>query len=185
MLAPSKVNAKLDSPTIACTISFAQKKNYRVAPGLPETMSPASIAPEWDDEAGNVCRLAEAQCDACDFRQLGEGMWELKYQLDKTEVVYVADLTRSGRIALEVSVNGNVFNPRMVVPVLHFDGEHSPETILRGNGFSCTMEGRKLELFSDGAPAVINGTAVNRTGLYDLVNIPFIDSRLKMSMKVE
>ncbi|MBR6373232.1 MAG: hypothetical protein IKS20_08625 [Victivallales bacterium] len=166
-------------------LPFAQKKSYCVASGLPENLSPASIAPEWDDEAGNVCRLAEAQCDACDFRQLGDGVWELKYQLGKTEVIYVADLTKSGRIALEVSVSGNAFNPRMVVPVLHFDGEHTPETTLRGNGFSCTMDGRKLELFSDGAPAVINGTAVNRTGLYDLVNIPFLDSRLKMSMKVE
>ena len=85
---------------------------------------------------------------------------------------------------MEIILDGNVKSPEMVIPVLEFDGINRPQLTLLGSGFNAVMQGKTLKCTSNGKDTYIKDSAVNRTGIYKLLKIPFNGKSLKLEMSV-
>ena len=166
-------------------LPFAKKQNYRVAPGLAENTAAAAVAPEWFDRNGTLHRLAENAEVSGVFQMIAPGICHVRYPLPEAEVTYAADLNRPGELSLSVTLSGDVRRAEMVVPVLLDDGENKPELILTERGFRLVSGGKTLQVESDGASVRRDGTAVNRTGVYQLVKLAVKDNRIRLRFRWE
>ncbi len=168
------------------SLPFAEKNlGYQINPAFTPNEYPVSVAPEWLDKKGNICRLAAWDENVAQYKEITPGVWEVVYNLNNCIVTYRADITRQGKLTLKMSIAGEVKNPVMIVPVLESDGMNTPELTLQGSGFTALMQGKILTCQSDGKAAEISGTAVNRTGIYKLVKIPFGGDSLELTLSVK
>ena len=167
------------------SLPFAEKNpGYRIAPDLQVNEFPFSVAPEWLDKSGNICRLAAWQDNAGQCSKIANGVWQVKYSSGETSAIYTVDINQKGKLLLEMTLTGDVIDPVMVIPVLEYDGMNQPELKLQNSGFSALMSGKKLTCSSNGKAAAIKGRAVNRTGVYKLVKIPFNGKSIKLELSV-
>ena len=168
------------------SLPFAEKNiGYRIAPGLQVNEFAASVAPEWFDKNGNICRLAAFDDPAATYRQVKPGIWQITYQAGSARVTYVADITCRGRLFLQITVDGEADSPSMIIPVLESDGMNEVVLTLDDSGLQAAMQGRILTCRSDGGDMMIAGSAVNRTGIYKLVKIPFNGQTLNLELTVK
>ena len=168
------------------SLPFAEKNlGYQISPEFHPNQYPVSVAPEWQDNSGNICRLAAWDGSVARYEEIAPGIWNVVYEVNNTVVTYQADMTQPGELILKVSVAGVAKNPVMIVPILESDGINKPELTLNGSGFTAVMQGKTLTCRSDGNTAEISGTAVNRTGIYKLVKIPFNGQTLNLELTVK
>jgi len=153
-------------PVMPC----AKEPSFCISPEFEKPGIGASIAPEWTGENGTLCRLAEFEGDAALFKELAPGICQAVYQAGAVQILYKLDLSKKGVMTLEVGLKGKFRDPVMVIPVLESDGLHHPEVQFKGSGFQIPGI---LECISGGGTAREEGYALNRTGKYRLVKIPF------------
>lgn len=170
---------------LLASLPFAEKNiGYRIAPDLQVNEFPVSVAPEWRDKSGNICRLAAWNDNAGKCREIAPGVWQVEYSTGETNAVYTVDITEKGKLLLEMTLTGDATEPVMVIPVLENDGMNQPELKLQNSGFTASMSGKTLTCTSNGKAAVINGKAVNRTGVYKLVKIPLKGKSIKLELNI-
>ena len=168
------------------SLPFAEKNlGYQINPEFKPNEYPASVAPQWLDKKGNICRLAAWDENVARYQKVAPGVWEVVYDMGDTVVTYQADITQPGRLVLKMSVAGEAKDPAMIVPVLESDGMNTPLLALHGSGFTAVMQGKTLTCQSNGKTAEISETAVNRTGIYKLVKIPFNGNTLTLDLTIK
>ena len=167
------------------SLPFAEKNTgYQISPDFKSNDFPVAVAPEWQDRSGNIRRLAAWNDNAGRCSNIASGVWQVAYSTGETNAVYIVDITKKGKLLLEMILMGDVTEPVMVIPVLEEDGMNQPELKLQGSGFTALMSGKTLTCSSNGKAAVINGKAVNRTGVYKLVKIPFKGKSIKLELTI-
>ncbi len=167
------------------SLPFAEKNlGYQINPEFKPNEYPVSVAPEWLDNSGNICRLAAWDENVAQYKEISPGIWEVVYDMGDAVVTYQADITQPGRLVLKMSISGEAKDPAMIVPVLESDGINTPELTLQSSGFTAVMQGKTLTCQSNGKASEISGTAVNRTGIYKLVKIPFNGNSLELAFSV-
>ncbi len=166
-------------------LPFAGKNpGYQLSQDFKPNEYAAAVAPEWRDEQGNICRLAEWNKGVASYKKLALGVWQITYTQENTSVICKVDISQGGKLVMEIILDGNVKSPEMVIPVLEFDGINRPQLTLLGSGFNAVMQGKTLKCTSNGKGTYIKDSAVNRTGIYKLLKIPFNGKSLKLEMSV-
>ncbi len=164
-------------------LPFAQEPVYTIAPELPKNRCPSAVAPEWFDAAGTLRRLAASDGPPGAFSQIAPGVWQVRYEAWGAQATYTADLRTQGQLALDVRLDGDAVSPALIIPVLRFDGENRPTLELDGASFTADMQDCTLRVTSDGEGACLDGPAVNRTGLYERIRIPFCGAAIHIVMR--
>jgi len=166
-------------------LPFAAEPHYVIAPDLPPNKFAAAVAPEWRNAKGEVERLAEKTgAPAGVFRTVDAqaGIFEAVYEHRGATVTYLAKLTAPGKLELTVTVSGDSADESMLLPILQFDGQNRPETQILPDGLAVTLNHTMLAI-TGGAPQP-DGTAVNRTGLYQLYRFPMTGKTITLKFAV-
>jgi len=166
-------------------LPFSAAPDYIRAPELPAVNYAAAIAPEWRDGKGNLHRLAEKAA-------VLPGVWEMlddhtcrvRYFYENVTVCYRASLTGPGVLKLDMSLEGDFCEARMVIPVLENDGGLRPETIVTPDGLHVGFPGGVLQIRGGDNRFHPDGSAVNRTGSYRLWHLPFNGHELSLEFEV-
>jgi len=166
-------------------LPFAREPLYRTAPGIAPNAGAAAVAPEWLDASGKRCRLAENTAVSGVFQSLAPDVCRVRYPLPEAEVVYEADLRRRGELLLTASVKGAVHDAELIVPVLRDNGADRPELAFTAQGFRAVCGSGTLLATGDGGAVRSIGTAVNRTGVYELAAMAMRDNRIRLHFRWE
>ncbi len=169
-------------------LPFAAEPHYVIASDLPPNKFAAAVAPEWRNAAGEVERLAaKSEGPAGAFRTVdaAKGVFECIYEYHGATVTYLAKLGEPGKLELTITLAGDCKDESMLLPILQFDGENRPETAVFADGLTVTLHQTTLLVTATGGTPQPDGTAVNRTGLYQLYRFPIKDKSITLNFTVK
>ena len=164
---------------------FSADPYYFRSPELPAVNYAAAIAPEWRDGKGNLHRLAEKAAVPPGVFEMPDGhTCQVRYCYGHTAVCFRASLPGPGVLKLDVSLEGDFREARMVIPVLENDGELRPESEITPDGLHVRFPGGELRIRGGDNRFYPDGSAVNRTGSYRLWHLPFTGHELFLDFDV-